>query len=563
MTVEVASDIPSEMRDGTILRADTYRSPGGGPRPVLLCRTPYDKRHARYVWIAHELARAGYLAVIQDVRGRDASEGTWRWHLTPEGHELEARDGYDSCEWAATLSGSDGQVGTWGNSYPSGCAWWMASARPPSLTALFTSGFPVSHRVATAGIFETGIRFRWQHRMAVSSRRRAGDQRYPRTVEEASHNWDVLERGKWVWHLPLSDVPDRLFGPIAEPQREYMASIAEEHWGLDRLHPRVEVPTCTLTGWWDRLSSCADHFVGMCEHGPEHLQGEHRLVIGPWVHDVESEPDHHDPRGRGAGPDESYLAQLLRWSDHHLKGRDVGFAGEQPVKLFILNSGWRFFATWPPPGAVQQRWYLHSGGDAATAYGDGRLDREEPGSEPPDRYVYDPVDPVMSLHEGQLAPCDQTPLGDRPDLLVYRSAPLEQDLEVIGPVVARIWFASDQPDTDVVVRLIEEPADGPPLNLSQGILRARYRHGFDLESPLVPDEADEFVVRMSAVGIRFLRGSRIRVDVTSSDFPAFDRNHNTGRPYLTDKELRPARQTVLHDREYPSSLTLPVRARPA
>jgi putative CocE/NonD family hydrolase len=558
--VTVLQDVPAEMRDGLALRADLYRCPGPSRRPVLLCRTPYDKRHPRYVWIAHELARAGYLAVIQDVRGRDASDGSWEWHLSPHGHRAEARDGYDACEWAAALPGSDGQVGTWGNSYPSGCcAWWMAAERPPSLKALFTSGYPVSHQVATAGIFETGIRLRWQHRMAVSSRRRAGDDRYPRTVEEASVNWDELERNKWVWKVPLADIPDRLFGPTAAPLRRYMETVQDEHWAMDRLHPRVEVPTCTLTGWWDRLSSCADHYTGMVTNGPAHLRDTHRLIIGPWVHDVEGSPNWRDPLGRGdAGPGQGHLAQLLRWSDRHLRDRDIDEAAEPPVRLYVLNDGWRHVDDWPPPQGEEQRWFFHSAGHAATTRGDGALERDPPGSQPPDRYDYNPADPVMSLHEGQWEACDQAPLADRPDVLVYRSAPLERDVDLVGPVEASIWFASDQPDTDLVVRLIEEQREGPAVNLSQGILRARYRAGFDREVPLVPGQPTRMVVRMLPVGIRFLRGSCIRVDVTSSDFPAFDRNHNTGLPYLTDATFRVARQLVFHDREHPSSITVRV-----
>jgi uncharacterized protein len=207
-SVMVERNVESVMRDGTVLRADVYRpvSDVGDPRPVLLNRTPYDKTHPRYVWIAEEMVAAGYIAVIQDTRGRYESDGEWKWHLTPEGHRQEAEDGYDTCEWAARLPGADGQVGTWGNSYPSGTAWWMAGAQPPSLKAVFASGFPPSHRTSTYAIFEIGQRLAWQHRMAVSSRKKAGDTSWPQTVAEAVRNWD-LERGKWLWHLPLDTSP--------------------------------------------------------------------------------------------------------------------------------------------------------------------------------------------------------------------------------------------------------------------------------------------------------------------------------------------------------------------
>lgn len=555
--VIVEEDVAMTVRDGIVLRADVYRGPGEGPKPVLLCRTPYDKSHPRYVWIAEALAGAGYLAVVQDTRGRYRSEGDWAWHLTDEGHRQEAEDGYDTCEWAATLPGADGQVGTWGNSYPSGCAWWMASAQPPSLKAVFASGFPVSHREATGGIFETGLRLAWQHRMAVSTRRRSGDDRWPRTVAEAVDNW-AIDRNKWVWHVPLDDMPDHYFGPTAPAMRAYMHDIASEHWGLDRVHPRVAVPTCSLTGWWDRLSSCADHFTGMRERGPDDQRDQHRLVIGPWVHDVEGEPNWRDPRGRGTDADEGHLAHMLRWYDHHLRGLDVGLDDEPPVKVFVLNEGWRTFDAWPPTGVVGQSWYLHGGGSARTAAGDGRLDRLPPGDEPPDTYTYDPADPVMTLYEGQLVAHDQAPLDDRTDLLVYRSEPLTEAMCIVGHVVARIWFASDQPDTDLFVRLVEEVEDGPAINLAQGVLRARYRDGFDREVMLEPGKPVEMVVRLLASGIKFLVGSRIRVDITSSDFPGFDRNHNTGRPYHSDPELRVAHQVVLHDADHQSMVVLPV-----
>ena len=561
MDVKVERDVEALMRDGTVLRADVYRpaSDDGARRPVLLNRTPYDKTHPRYVWIAEEMVAAGYLAVIQDTRGRYTSDGEWKWHLTAEGQRQEADDGYDTCEWVAALPGSDGQVGTWGNSYPSGTAWWMAGARPPSLRAVFTSGFPPAHRTSTYAIFETGQRLAWQHRMAVSSRKKAGDTSWPQTVAEAVRNWD-LERGKWLWHLPIDTIPDRLWGPTAGPFHEYLADIAAEHWEGGFRHEHIAVPTCSLTGWWDRLSECSEHFNLMRDEGPSETRSEHRLVIGPWVHDVESEPDWREPRGRGTTREEGHLAHMLKWYDHHLLGRDVGYDDEPPVKLYLMNEGWRHFTEWPPSGSVPEWWYLHSRGSANTAHGDGTLSRSEPGAEPADTYRYDPADPVMSLQEGQLTSSDQAPLADRHDILVYRTEPLAGDVVVVGKPEMRIWFASDRPDTDVFVRLIEESADGVAINVSQGVVRARYREGFDREVPLEAGIPTELVVPLLATGMRFQAGSRIRVDVTSSDFPAFDRNHNTGAPFHTDTELLVAAQTVYHDADHASALVLPVLA---
>ncbi len=562
--IRVATDVPCETRDGTVLRADVYRPNDKGSWPVLLCRTPYDKNRPGYVATARALAAHGYMAAVQDIRGRNASDGRWIWHMSAEGQEVESRDGFDACQWAAALPGSDGQVGTWGNSYPSWCIWRMAAAQPPALGAIFTSGFSVRTLDCTYGIFETGVRLRWQHHMAVSPRLRAGDPMGPQSVAEADHIWDQVLRGKWLWRLPLDEIPDYLFHETAPVQKRYWREINQEFWALDTVHPHVTVPTCTLTGWWDRLLGSADHFNGMLADGPAATRDQHRLIIGPWTHDTDNQGRKLGPRDYGSEATASYHDHLLRWYDWRLKGRDTGIADEPPVKLFILNENrWRFEHAWPPEGVRETAFFLHGGGKANTPRGDGVLSRDEPRAEPPDTFVYDPADPVVSLMgmEGQAAACDQKPNERRQDILVYQTPPLRKDLLVIGPVQCRLWAASDAVDTDFVAKLIEVGVDGLAMNLCHGILRARYRQGYDREAFLTPGEPSKFVIRMMATGILFRKGSRIRLDITSSDFPAFDRNHNTGKPFYADNGLKVARQTVFHDRGHPSHLLLPVMPR--
>lgn len=552
-------DVGCRLRDGTVLRADIYRPVGAGSVPVLLCRTPYDKQHPRYVKVASALAERGYVAVVQDIRGRDASDGKWTWHMTDEGQAVEASDGYDACEWAADLPGSDGRVGTWGNSYPSWLVWRMASAQPPSLGAIFSSGFSARTLDCTSGIFETGIRLRWQHHMAVSSRLRAGDAAYPQTVEEALHNWDRLLRGKWTWHVPLTDIPDELFGPDAAKQRRYWEEINREFWALDRSYPQVTVPTATLTGWWDRLSHCSFHFTGMQEAGPPATREAHRLIIGPWIHDVEGQGDWRPPRDQGPGSSLNLPDELTRWYDHRFK--DIVPKDDAPVRLYLVNDGrWTQHESWPPENMQTTPAYLGSAGSAKTPAGDGWLRFGGPAASARDSYVYDPRDPVLSLvgTDGQAAACDQAPLRDRGDILVYQTFPLEEDIVLAGPLSCTLWIVSDVPDTDFVARLIEVGADGLAINISHGILRCRYRAGYDTEVPLEPGVPTEIKIKMLPVGIRFRRGSRIRLDVTSSDFPTFDRNHNTGRRFYDDSELRVAHQTILHGESHPSHILLPV-----
>ena len=557
--VEDLRDVECRLRDGTILRADVYRPAAPGRFPVLLCRTPYDKRHPRYVKVGAALAERGYIAVVQDIRGRDASDGQWIWHMTDEGQVVEANDGYDACEWAAGLLGSDGQVGTWGNSYPSWLIWRMASAQPQSLKAIFSSGFSARTLDCTSGIFETGIRLRWQHHMAVSSRLRAGDRAFPQTVDEALHNWDRLLRGKWTWHVPLAEVPDELFGPDAAMQRRYWQEINREFWALDRSYPQVTVPTATLTGWWDRLSHCSFHLTGMRNAGPPATRDVHRLVIGPWIHDVEGQSDWRPPRDQGPGASLNLPAELARWYDHQLKG--IVPADDAPVRLYMVNDGrWTHHNSWPPDNMQATPAYLGSAGSANTPNGDGWLSLDAPGAGASDTYAYDPKDPVLSLvgMDGQAAACDQSPLRDRRDILVYQTAPLEQDIVLAGPLSCTLWIVSDARDTDFVARLIEVGPDGLTINISHGIMRCRYRVGYDAEVPLEPGVPTEITIKMLPVGIRFQKGSRIRLDVTSSDFPTFDRNHNTGRRFYDDPELRVAHQKLLHGESHPSHILLPV-----
>ena len=560
-TVSVVRNLACKTRDGTVLRADVYRASEGGRSPVLLCRTCYDKSHPRYRYMAAELARRGYIAVVQDIRGRHSSEGEWAWHLSHEGPEVEQRDGYDACEWAARIDGSDGQVGTFGNSYPSWCIWQMAAARPPSLKAIFTSGFPVTTLESTYGVFETGVRLRWHHQMAVSTRRRAGDNDYPATEDEALHNWDALLRGRHVWQLPLADIPDHLFGPDAERLRRYWRDIAVEFYKLHALHPRVGVPTCTLTGWWDRINGAAGHFTGMEENGPRELQGRHRLIIGPWTHDVERSP--MPPLQRCYGPKASLdLPEVIaRWYDHELKGKENGLADEPPVRVFMLNENeWRFMRSWPPDEVKPAVYFLAGSGPANSAFGAGELSTTKPAVRFADRYTYDPSDPVPSLvgTTGQADACDQSPLRDRTDILVYQTAPLEEDLPVLGPVHCVLTVSSSCPDTDFFARLIEVGKDGLAINLAQGMKRMRYRDGYAREAAPEPGKPTLIEIPMMIAGIVFRAGSRVRLDVTSSDFPAFDRNHNTGKPFESDAEIRAARQTVQRGGNDPSRLILPV-----
>jgi len=263
----------------------------------------------------------------------------------------------------------------------------------------------------------------------------------------------------------------------------------------------------------------------------------------------------------GAEAQLGYNELIIRWFDYWLKGVDNGIMDEPPIKLFVMGENkWRYENEWPLARTVYTDYYLHSGGAANTPRGDGSLSPTPPGYEPTDSYVYDPKDPVMSLctPDVQDAPYDQRPLDHRRDVLVFVTEPLEEDVEVTGPVVVKLWAASTAPDTDFTAKLVDVYPDGFAINLCHGIVRARYRDSYEKPSLITLGQIYEYTVPLRPTANLFKKGHHIRVDISSSNFPFFDRNHNTGREFYEDAELVAATQTVYHNGQYPSRIILPV-----
>lgn len=561
MTYILDEDVDAAMRDGTILRCDIFRPDAPGRYPVLVSRTPYDKTRASYRRIASYMADQGYICVLQDIRGTHASDGTY--YLARNGRQdtCDAEDGYDTVEWSADLPWSDGQVCVWGHSYSSWSAWVAAGARPPSLKALFGSGMAARILDNTRGIFETGRRLHWMYQQAADMRHRSGG--VALTKDEIDARWYDVERFKWVWFLPLGDMPDSAFPGLMDQLKDYMQKQTVETWAFDDVHPDVMVPTCSLTGWYDRIIGAIEQFEGMDQNGPATLRGQHRLIVGPWGHGMASLNQKVGPLDFGPEAAALYEELLLDWCDEQLKGRPARVAA--PVRLFVMGENqWQTEQQWPPAHARRTDFFLRSQGRANSVAGDGQLDRCPPADDPADQFTYDPRDPVMSLmgRDIQMEPRLQAPNEDRQDILVYQTPPLEQPLRVIGRVSVTLWIASDAPDTDFTAKLIDVRPDGSAVNVTYGILRCRYRNGFDAEAePLQPGHSYQIEIALNPTAIVFGQGHRIRLDISSSDFPNFDRNHNTGRDFWSDSELRPARQNVFHDQHRPSRLILPVIAK--
>jgi uncharacterized protein len=579
--ITVDFDVPAKMRDGTVLRANIYRPEGDGKWPVLLTRLPYGKDLpiGGSVMDPTQVARRGYVVIVQDTRGRLTSDGEWDPFVN------EPEDGVDTVEWAAGLPYSDGQVGMYGISYFGFTQWAAAVHQPPALKAMIpfqTWNDPFNGVVFRGGALELGSAISWNLMMGldVLLRRHQGDSRaLGQSMYMLAKEMDGLGP-QGYWSLPLKDyaplkrhdVAPNVFATIERPMdREYEKIKPLTIVGQ---HENVTVPTLNAGGWYDIfLQDTIHNFKIMREQGTTPEARQSKLLIGPWSHGGVTNPIGELNFGFGASAafidlQIDFVSLQVRWFDHWLKGRDTGMLEEAPIKLFVMGANiWRDEQEWPLARAVNTPYYLHSAGNANSLNGDGMLSPEPPAAEPFDQYNYDPANPVITnggalLMTPEYRPgvFDQRPTEGRADVLVYTTAVLEQDVEVTGPIIVHLWAASSAPDTDFVARLVDVHPNGYAQNLTDGIIRARYRNFAKGEAPslLESGEAYEYEIDLWATSNVFKAGHRIRLDITSSNFPRWDRNPNTGHDFGVDGELAVAHQMILHDREHPSYVSLPL-----
>ncbi|MBI3977790.1 MAG: CocE/NonD family hydrolase [Chloroflexi bacterium] len=567
--IVVDANLPVRMRDGTILRADVFRPNAQERFPGLLYRTPYDKRRSDdgltevYAPIGREAAAHGYVVALQDVRGRFASDGEFFPFFSRDHRDTE--DGYDTVEWLATLPYCNGRVGTFGDSYGAWTQWELAQARPPQLVAMLPSGLPAV--ALEHPVFRVGRRILWLiARMAPETFRRQGSPAAgPSTASEAYAHWEGYDRGKWYWYLPWRELPEEVLGDLAPHFRRWLDLMPYDYLGYERKHHQVAVPALHVTGWFDiSVGGSIRHYTGMVRNAmTEHARRHQQLLIGPWNH---MDPYYDLPRRTGEvdfgpGAEADYVHILLRWFDYWLKGLPNGVTEEPPIKLFVMGDNvWRHEHEWPLARTVYTDLYLRSGGAANTPAGDGRLHPVRPGTEPADSYVYNPRDPVMSIFSrgAYYEPRDQQPLDYRRDVLVFVGDPLAREIEVTGPITVELWAASTAADTDFTAKLVDVSPSGKAIGLCAGIVRARYRESVEKPSLITPGAVYRYRIELEPTAWVFKAGHRIRLDVSSSDFPNYDRNHNTGANDFADDRLVPARQTVFHDSTSPSRLILPV-----
>jgi uncharacterized protein len=590
--IRIERDVPVPLPDGTTLRADLWRPADGRPAPVLLQRTPYDKGFALVVQGGLDPARAvaaGFAVMVQDVRGRYASEGAF------EPFAAEAADGAATIAWLAGQPFCDGRVATYGGSYAGATQLLAAAGGAPALRAMLPHVTTDEYHggwMTEGGAFQLGFALPWARNLAGGELERRRDRGedvaalQERLDAELADPWPAYRR------LPLTDQP--LLAELAPYYLDWLAHPGRDaYWNAISARERLgalAVPALHLGGWHDVfLGGTLATYEALVARG---ATGQ-RLVVGPWAHagwgDAVGEviygpeasryaldmTDLHltffdRALGRSAGGGRAGHGAETARAGHDAgtsrdgRGAARGGGGDAPpVRIFVMGANrWRDEDAWPLVRARTRPLHLRA---------DGRLTWEPPAAGEGTRgYDYDPADPVptgggrtlMPGHEASIAlgQRDQRPIEARPDVLVYTTAPLERDLEVTGHVRLVLHAASSAPDTDWTAKLVDVQPDGRALGVADGILRARYRDGTDRERLLEPGRPERFVVEVGATSIVFARGHRIRLEVSSSNFPRFDRNPNTGGVIAeaSESDLRIAHQTVFHDAARASQLELPV-----
>ncbi|MBI4876417.1 MAG: CocE/NonD family hydrolase [Acidobacteria bacterium] len=587
----VEKNVMVPMRDGVKLATDVYFPARDGARlagkfPVVMERTPYNKDGAERSWAAY-YAGHGYVSVSQDTRGRYASEGIWQMMTS------DVADGHDTAAWIVRQPWSDGGIGTLGTSYPGGTQHALALSNPPGLKAMV----PVD-AVSNAGYF--GMRyggafelrfFNWIFTTGGSLGSRAA--RDPATRAE------LTEMGKNVRQY-LSSMPLRAGLTPIRLAEEYEAWLVEalghgenDAWWkrpgfnvVDNLEAYKDVPVYLVGGWydsWGRQTTMTYMALARSKRSSQ------KLIMGPWIHGAHNRA----AQGQAAFGGEAAidgLAFRLRWFDRWLKGVSNGVENEAPVKIFVMGGGseaktgefhmhggrWRDEREWPLKRTAWSPYYLHAG---------GALGPEKPAAAPGSTtYDFDPRDPVPTIGgnissgvgillqgawDQRCGPhvwnCrDTLPLSARRDVLVFQTPPLAEDVEVTGPIDVKLWVSSSALDTDFTAKLIDVhpltrdyPA-GIDMALGDGILRARFRNSLERAEPMQPGEIYPITVQLYPTSNLFKAGHRIRLDISSSNFPRFDVNPNSGEPLNAHRRMVTATNTIHHDAAHPSHVILPL-----
>jgi len=554
----VLKDVAIPMRDGTILRADVLLPAESARYPALVYRTPYNKESALREYKTFEKAVArGYAVVVQDARGRYASDGEFNAYRN-EGH-----DGYDTIEWAAKQSWSDGNVGTFGLSYPGAVQWLAALENPPHLKAMvpaMTFSTPRNF-FYSGGVFD-GSWLDWIWFNIAPDIRRRKNLPGPQTRKDASAAWKQ-EHQRMQEFLPLRDLPD--LKEVAPFYYEWLSHPPADPWWdwaeLRNKYDRVHAAVLNFSGWYDEAygpDGATTNFKGLlaARHGEKDPRT--RTIIGPWTHGGQEE-SRSGERDFGPSAAIDYDELILRWMDHYVRGIDNGVDREKRVRLFVMGENvWRDEDAWPLQRTRSESFYL-----ASKSAGDmtGSLERSVPEKNYPNsEFRSDPSRPLRDPYTAYGAH-DYRSLAGRKDVLVFDTNPLPADTEVTGPVRAEIYLSAACRDVDLWVRLLDVAPDGTAFNLmSPGldVLRASYRNETLQPEYLEPEKVTRLNLDRLLTSNTFLAGHRIRAQISGAFFPHFSRNLQTGRSEISSSGPSPCMIRVLHNKKYPSRIVLPV-----
>lgn len=575
------------VRDGVRLATDLYSpDPRGSRLPAILIRTPYGKGEAVSVAAARNFAAHGYAVAVQDTRGRFESEGRFGVMFD------DAEDGYDTIDWLAAQDWSNGKVGTYGCSYRGAVQIYQARLRNPHLAAMipqaapggglgFAGGEPRYLGIRTGGAFELASTFSFMWRSGskihlklpadIALETRAQVSAY---FDPAPHLPSIDER-ELLGTLPVRDILKRAGGPPTDWEDVLTRDFHDPWWnqgGYVGDKDRPDVPTLSVNSWYDPNIAHTLYRFNLFRRNSlsETARDNQFVIISPMTHcqselatanTTVGERDLGDAR---LGHEEIYL----RWFDHWLKGEANGITGMPKVQYYLMGKNeWRSASAWPPAGMRTLKYYLSSHGRANSRFGDGALSSEPPGqSLATDRFVYDPATPVPSTigpkgspSGGPMSgPVDHRELEMRQDVLVYTSRPLTEDVEMTGPIEVVLYVSSSARDTDFSARLLDVDPNGPAFNLSEGILRARYREGYDRKLWMEPGKVYELQITLPPTSNYFTRGHQIRLEVSSSSFPRFDRNLNTGGNNYDETRWEIAANEIHHSPRFPSHVLLPI-----
>lgn len=557
LRIEINQQVP--MRDGVRLSADIYRPDAPGKFPALLLRTYWGKHEPGKMRMALYFANRGYAVVMEDVRGRFDSGGVW----TPYIHE--PLDGYDTQMWVGKQLWCNGKIGTFGESYDGFTQLMPAPLRSPYVKCmvpfacqqtnfghLYNDGVLQIGTVFTAGLFMVG------HTMqpTIGGVYGSGLELF---------NWnDVLKRLPLITALDfISDVPW-----VKDWIRHDRFSEYWDSYGIKDKYRDIQAPAYFVTGWYDNLvHQTWINFQGFRkEGGSEAARRGTRIIVGPWVHGGAA-PDKNWPVQFGADANIDLNDLHVRWYDAWLKQQKNDFDNTDPIRIFVMGANhWRSEKEWPLARTKWTSYYLASSGAANSLHGNGvlRTVKTLGGDAKEDHFTYDPDHPVPTI-AGQIAifpkiwgPRDRRSVQERKDVLVYTTEPLSRDLEVTGPVKAKIFAATTAVDTDFTATLSDVYPNGQAIHLCEGIRGVRFRDSLENPTPVQPGKVYEYTIDLWETSNVFKAGHRIRLEVSSSNFPRFARNQNTGNPFGMSADVKIAQQTIYHNAAYPSEVILPV-----